>query len=46
MPNDDSPELLSVASKYSPLNAPLPFATIDNRHTSTTENLFTAANES
>ena len=34
-----------MVSDSSPLNAPLPFATTDNRHTSTTENLFTAANE-
>ena len=46
MPNDNSPELLSEISDNSPLNAPLTFTTADNWHTSTTENLFTAANES
>ena len=45
MPNDNSPELLSEISDNSPINAPLSFATADNRHTSTTKNLFTAANE-
>ena len=45
MPNDNSPELLSEISDNSPINAPLSFATADNRHTSATKNLFTAANE-
>ena len=44
-PNNNSPELLSEISDNSPLNAPLTFATADNQHTSTTKNLFTAANE-
>ena len=45
MPNDDLAELLSEVSDNPLLNAPTPIVTTDNRHTSTTENLFTAANE-